>query len=171
MKNIVLMGFMGSGKTTVGRVLAEKLGFLFVDTDDEIEKLMGISVKDIFAKYDSAYFRELESRVIKKVANRENLVIATGGGAVLNPDNVAALKNSGITVLLRCSPEVILKRLENVDSRPLLAGAEDLEVRIRELLAERDKVYTLATDLEIEIDGEDIPTIADRIIALLKERE
>ncbi len=171
MSNIVLIGFMGTGKTAVGRTLARRLGRVFIDTDEEIEKSAGITIREIFRRYGQEYFRSLEKEVVNKVSSFDNLVIATGGGVVLEPANVTALKSNGIMILLRCSPEVILKRVDAAGSRPLLAGAKDLKGRIKELLSQREAAYARAADFEVVVEGEDLEAVAVRIIELLKERE
>ncbi len=171
MKNIVLTGFMGTGKTTVGRILAQRLGLEFVDTDEEIERVTGKTVPDLFGRYGSIRFRSEERLVIKKLSARIALVIATGGGAVLDPENVAALKKNGVVVLIRSSPEVICSRVRTARNRPLLAGAKDLRRRIEDLLAEREEAYRAAADLEVVSDLESKEEVAGKIIQLLRERK
>jgi 3-dehydroquinate synthase len=170
MRNIILIGFMGTGKTTLGKVLGKKLGRTFVDTDEEIEKKLGMTVADIFDRHGADYFRNQEALTIEELSSLNNLVIATGGGAVLNPANVAVLKKTGQMVLLCSSTEEILKRLDSVESRPLLSGTRDLESRVQELLIERKAAYEAAADFKIEVDNLDKETIAERIIGLLPER-
>jgi shikimate kinase len=171
MKNIVLTGFMGTGKTSVGRVLAYRLGLEFVDTDEEIEKATGKTVQDLFSRYGSIRFRSEESLVIKKLSAREGMVIATGGGAVLNPENVSALKKNGVVVLIRSSPEIIRKRVRTGRNRPLLAGSSDLKQRIEDLMAEREEAYRAAADLEVLSGEESKEEVAGKIIRLLEERK
>ncbi|NTW05084.1 MAG: 3-dehydroquinate synthase [Peptococcaceae bacterium] len=170
MKNIILIGFMGTGKTTLGRVLAQKLGRTFVDTDQEIEKKLGMTVAEIFDKHGSEYFRTQEALIIKEFSSISNLVIATGGGAVLNPANVAILKKSGQTVLLCSSGEEILKRLDSTESRPLLSSARDVKSRIEELLIERESSYEAAADFKVNVDNLDKDAIAEKIIDLLPKK-
>lgn len=170
MKNIVLTGFMGTGKTSVGRILASILGLGFVDTDEEIEKNNGKTVAEIFGSYGIKYFRYEESLMIKKISNRGDLVIATGGGAVLNPDNVAALKKKGIIVLLRSSPEVVYSRIGLESNRPLLAGEEDPLQKITDLMQQREDTYRESADLEVTSNNSK-ELVAAKIIRLLKERE
>ncbi|MCL6477026.1 MAG: shikimate kinase [Peptococcaceae bacterium] len=171
MKNIVLAGFMGTGKTTVGRILAHRLGLRFIDTDEEIERVTGKTVSYIINRYGLIRFRSEESLLIKKLSLAEGLVIATGGGAVLDPDNVAALKKNGVVVLIRSSPEVVSRRVKSGRKRPLLAGADDLTRRIEELMAEREEAYSKSADLEVFSEVESREEVADKIIRLLRERK
>ncbi|MFZ5633931.1 MAG: shikimate kinase [Bacillota bacterium] len=171
MKNIVLTGFMGTGKTTVGRILAHRLGLQFVDTDEEIERVTGKTVSHMINRYGIIRFRSEESLVIKKLSAGEGYVIATGGGAVLDPENVAALKKNGVVVLIRSSPEVVYKRVKSGQKRPLLAGAGDLAERIRELMAEREEAYRKSADFEVISEEESREEMADKIIKLLRERK
>ena len=108
-KNIVLIGFMGTGKTAVGTRLARRLGREFVDTDNEIEQITGMTIRDIFYKEGEIRFRSEEALIVKRLAERTGLVIATGGG-VINPDNLHLLKQNGILICLEADPEDILKR-------------------------------------------------------------
>ncbi|RJX18722.1 MAG: shikimate kinase [Desulforudis sp.] len=168
MKNVVLIGFMGTGKTVVGRRLARILRREFVDTDAEIERVTGKSVRQIFAEDGETRFRSEENILCEKLARRENLVIATGGGIVLNPENVAYLKEGGILIGLRADPEVILRRVGRRGNRPLLRGGNKRE-RIEGLLRERAGAYDVA---ELTLDtGVGSPDRAARaIIEYLRER-
>ncbi|MHB8157378.1 MAG: shikimate kinase, partial [Desulfocucumaceae bacterium] len=138
MKNIVLIGFMATGKTVVGRVLAQRLGRQFLDIDEEIERVTGKTISEIFSRHGMIRFRSEESLIISKLSQRESLVIATGGGAVLNPENVTALKKNGVLVLIKATPEIIFKRVKQGKTRPLLAGASNMLLRISELMAQRE---------------------------------
>lgn len=132
---------MGTGKSTLGRLLAQKIGYDFVDTDTEIENRMGQSIAKLFQTQGEAAFRKLESELVEKLAQQEGLVIATGGGLVLNPKNVAALSKTGRIICLTASPEDILSRVsQQQNSRPLLSE-EDPRSKINELLRQRDAVY------------------------------
>ncbi len=162
MNNIILCGFMGSGKTTVGKRLATLTGRVFVDMDAEIEQRAGKSISEIFARDGEPAFRQLEQEVCLDLARRSGLVIATGGGALLSPANREALAASGIIVLLQISPETVMDRLERDTTRPLLAG-ENKEDRIRQLLAQRLPVYQAAAHLVV--DGEQAPDAVARQIA------
>lgn len=147
-KNIVLIGFMGTGKSEVGKELAKTLGYKFIDTDELIEKREGIPVSEIFDKYGETYFRKIESEIIKDVSVMENVVISTGGGAVIRSENRMNLKKNSITICLTASPEVIYERIRDYDNRPLLK-TDDTYMRIKELLKEREPYYSEA---DIKID-------------------
>ena len=143
--NLVLTGFMGTGKTSLGKLLAEKLGRGFVDIDQKIEQDSGMTIPQIFEKYGEKYFRELEKNAVKEVAARKNLVIATGGGTVKDEENIRLLKESGVMVCLTTEPEEIFRRTERRGERPVLdAGDEDRLNTIKKLLAERQKFYAQA---------------------------
>ncbi|MCP4420575.1 MAG: shikimate kinase [Chloroflexi bacterium] len=142
-RNIVLTGFMGTGKTTVGRMLAEKLGFAFVDTDVEIEVRNGRSITTIFAELGEAAFRQMERMLAQELGQKEGLVISTGGRMMLDPENVEALRENGRFFCLVATPENILLRVqhdEKLMERPLLKVPDPLE-RIIKLLQERREKY------------------------------
>ncbi|SJZ85997.1 shikimate kinase [Selenihalanaerobacter shriftii] len=141
-KNIVLIGFMGTGKSTVGKELADKLGMKFVDSDEVIKEDSDKTIEEIFAEDGEDYFRNLETKVISDLSQRDNLVISTGGGVVLKENNIKLLNQNGIVILLTATPEVILMRVKNTD-RPLLQVEKPLE-KIKELLAEREEFYNIA---------------------------
>lgn len=147
-KNIVLTGFMGTGKSSVGRRLARKLGLRFVDTDDLITDQAGISIREIFEGYGEDKFREVERQVVRRVSDEKGLVIATGGGVVLNRENMEDLRKNGIIICLTASPEKIMERTGGKDSRPLL-NAEERENKVREMLEYRRPFYA---DADISID-------------------
>ncbi len=139
-RNIVLVGFMGTGKTSVGGKLADMLGMRFVDMDDVIVERAGKPIPRIFAEDGEPHFRALERRVVKDLAARRGLVIATGGGVVLDPANIADYRATGVVVCLQASPEAILKRVEHDTNRPLL-DTDDKLGKIRTLLAARQALY------------------------------
>lgn len=146
-KNIILCGFMGSGKTTVGSALAELLGRRFIDLDKYIERKKGLSIPEIFEKKGEGYFRSLETKYSKRLSRRKNLVISLGGGTVLNPENTNALKKSGLLIYLKVDCDTVLKRLKNDSSRPLLNG--DKELSVKTLLTEREPIYLSAADFTV----------------------
>ncbi len=146
---IILTGFMGTGKTAVGEQLAKKLGCPFLDTDVMVEETTGKSIPEIFEKQGEPAFRELEKKMLKKALEREPIVISTGGGAVMDADNRALMKEKGFIVALSASPEVILERVSQVDNRPVLKMAnkegkknqqEKLD-KIKNLLSKRSPFY------------------------------
>ena len=134
-RNLVLIGFMGTGKTTIGRLCAERLGYRFRDSDTEIESRIGCSIAQYFSQKGEAAFREIEREVIAELAEESDQVISTGGGVVLDPENAMRLREGGWVVLLQATPDAILARVGDTRSRPLLANAADPLARIEELLA------------------------------------
>lgn len=138
--NIVLLGFMGTGKSTVGKYLAEKLGRIFVELDKEIEISAGMSIPAIFNNYGEKYFRDLETAEIRKWCRQDGLVIATGGGAVVRSQNRAYLEENGLLICLTATPEVIWERIKNDCSRPLL-NVPDKLAKIKEMMALRERIY------------------------------
>lgn len=143
--NLILIGFMGTGKTSLGKLLANKLGRGFVDLDQKIERDAGMTISEIFAKHGEKYFRELEKDAVKKVSTQKNLVIATGGGTVKDQENINLLKSSGVMVCLTTKPEEIFFRTERRGERPVLDnGGEERLATIKKLLAERKKFYDQA---------------------------
>lgn len=135
---------MGTGKTSLGKLLAEKLGRSFIDLDQKIEQDTGLTVPQIFEMYGEKYFRELEKKAVEEVSQRRNLVIATGGGTVKDEENIRMLKSSGMIICLTTEPEEIFRRTERRGERPVLDGGEDRLATIKKLLAERQKFYAQA---------------------------
>jgi shikimate kinase len=167
--NIFLTGFMGTGKSVLAEELARRLGREAVDTDREIERLAGKTVREIFRDEGEEAFRQLEREAIRRACERPGAVVATGGGAVLDPANRRRMRESGTVVCLEASPETILDRVGSASDRPLLAGAADPLARIRELLAERASAYAEA-DLRVETSGKGVAEIAVEILERLGER-
>lgn len=169
MKNIVLIGFMGTGKTAVGRRLAGRLNREFVDTDTEIEKVTGKTVAQIFEKHGQIRFRSEEALVVKKLAGREGLVISTGGGVVLNPENLRLLKDNGILIALKADPDVIYQRVKNKKNRPLLLKG-DLKETIFNLIEERQGVYDIA-EYFVDTSSLSQEAVVEQIYDYLRERK
>jgi len=134
---------MGAGKTTVGRRVAHRLRFRFIDTDRYIEEKVGLTVPEIFARYGEPEFRRLEAEVVQELATMNKVVIATGGGMGANPDHIASLKQHALVICLWATPEVLYRRLRRSKNRPLLQVPDPLS-RIRELLQQRMPVYRQA---------------------------
>jgi len=144
-RNIVLIGFMGTGKTVVGKRLAAELGWSFYDTDRTVESRAGMSIAELFEKQGEESFRALEREVVREIAEKEGCVISTGGGVPIQPENVRNLSQKGELICLTASPETILKRVERkIGARPLLFGPNPLE-RIKALLEERRPFYAQAS--------------------------
>ena len=167
-KNIVLIGFMGTGKSSIGQRLAQKLKKRFVDMDSEIELVCGMSIPDIFRRCGEVRFRSEESLMARKVGQQKNLVIATGGGAVLVPENIAALRENGILICLDASPADIQARVNRKKgTRPLLKSNVSIE-DIEKLLQEREAFYACA-DIRINTSGKDMESIINEILPVIKE--
>ncbi len=143
-KNIVLIGFMGTGKSSCGRALATRLGCAFIDLDKYIENKEKMGIPEIFATKGETYFREKEREAVREVAQRKGVIIATGGGAVKDEENVALLKERGIIVCLSADVDTILQRTARRGERPMLDGQEDRRKGVEELLASRQAMYARA---------------------------
>jgi shikimate kinase len=152
-RSIVLIGLMGAGKTAVGRRLASRLDLSFIDADTEIELAAGQSIKEIFAEHGEDYFREGERKVIARLLEGAPQVLATGGGAYMNPQTRDAIKAHGLSVWLKAELRVLLKRVQRRDHRPLLATG-DPETVMRKLMAERNPVYAEA---DITVESREVP--------------
>lgn len=166
-RNIFLVGPMGSGKTAVGRQLARRLRLPFVDSDLEIERRTGVDIPLIFDKEGEAGFRVRESAMILELTARAGLVLSTGGGAILRPENRAALRAGGTVVYLETSVARQAERVRRSDHRPLLAGATDLTARLAELMVQRAPLYEGVAHLSVRTDGRRVQDLVERIIAAL----
>jgi len=166
--NLVLTGFMGTGKSAVGRRVAERLKAPFVDLDAVIEKKAGVSVGKIFSEQGETVFRQLESQAVEEVASLDRTVIATGGGALLDAKNQERLMANGILICLSAKVGTLLDRLKDDVTRPLLAG-ENLEERLARLMKERQSIYA-ACPIQIATDGKTIPVVAAEILQHIAAR-
>ena len=162
-QNIILIGFMGTGKTVTGRVLAKRTGMELVDMDSIIESRQGKPISEIFAQDGEAAFRTLERELVKELSNRQGIVVSTGGGVVTNPENVADFEKSGLVVCLTALPETIFQRLEKDTTRPLLSG--DKKGQITALLKKRKPLYAAITH-QIDSDRLGPEERADAILNL-----
>jgi len=169
--NIALIGFMGTGKTVVGKALAEELQRQFVELDSLIEQKAGKSIPDIFQQDGEIAFRELEIEVTREVSESQNLVIACGGGIVLNKINIDRLRQQARIVYLTASPSVVLNRISTGKGERPLLNVSDQALRIKELLKFRKPFYERAADLTINTSKLDIKSVTEQLIKLLKEDE
>ncbi|OGX37314.1 MAG: hypothetical protein A3C53_03430 [Omnitrophica WOR_2 bacterium RIFCSPHIGHO2_02_FULL_68_15] len=164
MKNLVLIGFMGTGKSVVGRALAARLDRPFVDVDEAIEREQGRPIRKIFAEQGEPAFRAVERAMIQRVTQRDGQVIAAGGGAIMDEGNLAALSRRGWLVWLTAEPDVILQRIGDPATRPLLNTA-DPRARVAELLALRQATYAKA-DAVVETSRRTVEQVVHEIIRI-----
>ena len=164
---ISLTGMMGSGKTSIGKILAKKISLPFYDSDNDIEDKLNIKISEIFEKYGESWFREQEEKVCNDILKKEKFVLALGGGAITNKlirDNIA--KNS-LLVYLKTDENILFERLKNDKSRPLLKGT-NLNKQISNILRDREKFY-FKSNIVIENNVNDIETVAEEIMSLVKK--
>lgn len=167
--NIVLCGMMASGKSSVGMRLAGKLKRAWTDTDEVIVSRYG-KINDIFEYYGEKYFRDLETRVINEAAEKDGIIISTGGGAVLRIENSAALKKNGKLFYLKATAETLVSHLPGGDAARPLLGANSYDAtlnRLNKLLQERGHIYEFVADYTVVVDGKTVEEISDEIISLL----
>ena len=169
MKNVVLIGFMGTGKTSVGRLLAARLGCAFHDLDKKIEAQCGMTIPVMFEQHGESYFRAREKEAVRDAAGRTNLVIATGGGTVKDAENVAMLRESGIFVALTADVDTILQRTAARGTRPVLDNADegDRRAAVVQLLDERRSLYDGA-DITVDTSGRAPLEVAEHILQALR---
>ena len=166
MKNIVLIGFMGTGKTTIATQLANKLRLRYISTDSLIEKRENRTINEIFTKEGEDYFRDVESDVIREVSSQEGLVIDTGGGVVMREENLTNLKSTGVVICLTADEEAIMARTKKYKHRPLL-NVEDPKLKIRSLLAKRTPLYAKC-DHSIDTGKFTIRQVIEKIMEIVK---
>lgn len=165
-KRIVLTGFMGTGKTVVGEALSKRLGFQFLDTDLMVEEESGRTITEIFEKEGESVFRALEKKMVKKALDREKVVVATGGGAVTDPESLKLMKDRAFVVGLASSADAILERVASMQTRPLLKNKDQIQ-RIKSLLSERSPYYREA-DTIIDTTSKQIPDTVEEIVMALQ---
>lgn len=169
MKNLVLVGFMGSGKTAVGKRIAERLGLTFVDMDAEIERKAGRKISEIFAHEGESYFRFLERREAMELVKKQDQVIATGGGVVLDPDNLKDFRGTGVVVCLWVDGEAAYERTKRAAHRPLLQG-EDPRKRIEDLLQKRQPLYQQIENV-VDTRSRSLDTIVEDVLRIYRGSE
>ena len=168
MINIFLIGFMGSGKSTVASCLAKKYGMEIVEMDQVIVEREGMSILDIFAHKGETYFRDVESQLLTEIQAKQDRVISCGGGVVIREQNVKEMKKCGKVVLLNAKPETILERVKDDKNRPLLQGKKDVSF-IGDMMEQRRPKYEKAADLIIETDGKGAEEICKEIFDRIGE--
>lgn len=161
-RNLILIGPMGAGKTTIGRQLAARLSLPFVDSDKEIEKRTGVDIPTIFEFEGEAGFRNREAAMIAELTQMDGVVLATGGGSVLRPENREAMRHAGLVVYLQTSVDSQLRRTANDRNRPLLQ-TEDPRARLEALLQEREPLYRELANLVVDTDREPLRNTLQRI--------
>ena len=162
-----LVGMPGSGKSTVGRHLARRLGLPFFDSDHLIEQRLGCSIRDYFAREGEAAFRDVEQEVLASLARGPSAVVATGGGAVLREANRRCLREAGQVIYLRSTPEELYRRVKHDTARPLLQVADPL-ARLRAMHAERDPLYREAAHFHVDTGRPTVPTLVNMIVMQLE---
>lgn len=168
MKNIILIGFMGTGKTTVGNELARLKDMDFLDMDLELEKKENKTINQIFKEHGEAYFREKESDLLKEISCLENTIISTGGGIIENERSAKVLKNMKTVIWLDGNVNTIVNNLENeIDKRPKLKDINDLKNYIQELLNHRYEKYRKCSDIKINIDDKNIAQVVREILVYI----
>lgn len=165
-ENIILIGYRGTGKTTIGKILAERLSFKFISTDEEIEKFTNKKISEIVKEKGWNYFRMIEEEIVEKICStwKKEVVIATGGGTIISEKNRKNLKKIGKIIYLTSDPKIIEKRIKNSE-RPSLIGNEKITLEeIKQTLKEREKIYSTLSDFTIDTSYLTIDEIVEKII-------
>jgi len=160
--NIYLIGFMGAGKTTIGKFLSQKLNYNFVDLDLHIEKEQGISISEMFEKHGEKYFRDAETESLRKFSEKSNQIISTGGGIVIKDENWQIMRNRGVSVYLKSSIKTLFNRVKHKSTRPLLNVENPFE-KAKELFSSRESLYE-KSDIIIDREGLEPGDVADAIV-------
>ena len=164
-RNIFLIGFMGCGKSTMARLLSEKMNMELVEMDETIEAESNMSINQIFEKYGEAYFRDLETKLIARIAEKGGVVVSCGGGAILRIENVEMMKKNGKVIYFSATPETIYQRVRNSTNRPLLNGNMNVEY-ITSLMEKRISRYLAAADVTIVVDEKSKQEILDELCTI-----
>lgn len=164
-KNIFFIGFMGCGKSTMARLLSEKLGMELVEMDETIEAEARMSINEIFETYGEEHFRDLESQLVARIAEKGGAVVSCGGGAILRPQNIEMMKKNGKIIYFSATPETIYKRVCRSTHRPLLNGNMNVEY-IASLMEKRLPHYLSAADITVVVDGKEKQEVLDELSAI-----
>ena len=171
--NIILIGYRAAGKTTVGRRLSDTLRKMFVDTDDLIEERQGVPINEIVRSHGWNQFRVIEKKVISEISSHDELVIAPGGGVVLETENIEVLKRNGFVIWLKADLETILKRMSKdprtETGRPSLTGKGTLE-ELREVLTQREPLYRKASEVQVDTSVLDVDGVVNSVLSILQGR-
>ncbi len=168
--NVVLIGYRGTGKTTVGRLLATHLGRILVSLDEEIVREAGMPIPRIVSSRGWEYFRDLEARMVQTFSRMNDLVIDTGGGVILRPTNVTELKSNGYLFWLTAPPDVIIDRIRCSSERPPLTAGKSFLEEVHEVLAEREPLYRAAADTVIDTAGQSPEQVCAQVLSILSEK-
>ncbi len=166
--NLILIGFMGTGKSTVACQLSKRLNLPFFEMDEMIVQEQGMEISNIFKEKGEHYFRDLETALLKNLLQKEKGILSCGGGIVLRDENIQAMKNHGTVILLTAKPETILKRVLHNQSRPVLNGKKNIN-DITKLMKEREERYRMAADFIVSTDEKSLTQICEEIIALITQ--
>lgn len=166
-RNIVLTGFTGTGKSTIGKIIAQKLSMRFIDIDSEIERIEGINVNDIFARYGERYLRRLEEKIINDRLILDNVVIATGKGTMLDKDKVDIIREKGIVIHLKARPDVIVRNLSRGTKYSTYFSDEEIKKRVNEMLNKRREFYN-SNDFEVDVSDMTPEEASEKIIRMVE---
>lgn len=164
-KNIYILGFMGTGKSRVSRVLAKNLNRDFYEMDEIIEKKEGISITEIFSQKGENYFRRLEAKVLKELSLKQKIIVSCGGGVVIDDDNIEVMRKTGVLICLRAKPETILNRVKDDNNRPLLVVPDPLS-KITTMLDERSGYYAKCDNF-VDTDGLSVDDVAKKVLTII----
>ena len=169
--NIILIGMRGSGKTTVGKLLSQKIGYMFAESDGLIEASVRENIQKYVEKHGWPEFRELESKIISKIVKSDKTVISTGGGVVKRQKNIDNLKRNGILILLSAKVKTLYSRIGATRSRPLLTNAKSIKDDLNEVFKKRKSLYEKVADYIIDVNNKNIQQVVDEIIFYLKKEK
>lgn len=170
MKNLFLIGFMGSGKSTIAKGLSELFPAEVVEMDAMIARQQGMAITEIFEKFGESYFRDLETKLLLDIGKQQGAIISCGGGVVIRPENIEAMKQSGIVIWLSASPETVYERVKDSKDRPVLNGNMNVEY-IAGLQEKRRAMYEAAADVTVVTDGKSVDAICQEIQKIVENRQ